>query len=102
MNPEAAFDLIRAKVCALYGVRPQLLASPRRHKPVVKARHMAAALAFDLIPQWTVRDIAFACGQTAHASVRYARRMVEADPTQRDLYEQLRAALIEDTGDPAE
>jgi chromosomal replication initiation ATPase DnaA len=102
MTPEQKIELIRDRAARLYGVRPEALMGRRRTKPVTRARHMTAALAFDLIPEWTLQQVAFAVGMTAHGSASYGIRCVAADEKQKELFDQLRAALIEDTGDPAD
>lgn len=102
MNPSEKIVTIRDKVCDLYGVSYEALVGGRRAENVVRARHMAAALAYEFVHEWTMQQIATSIGLSAHTGVRYGLRKVKENPRQAELYSQLRVSLIEDAGDPSD
>jgi len=102
MSPTQKIEAIRDRVCDLYGVSFEALVGGRRSDNVVRARHMAAALAFEFVHEWTMQEIADCIGMSAHTGVRYGLRKVQADPRQKELYTQLCAELVEQAGDPAD
>ena len=102
MTPGEKMTVILDRVCDLYNITHASMLGGRRTAIVVRARHMAAALAFEFIHEWTMKQIALHIGMSAHTGVRYGLRKVMADEKQAELYSQLRVSLIEDAGDPSD